>query len=80
MIFVKKYFFTLVQKFWRQKTIFGDFSKMQFLAKNPDYLCRFLVKFSFSKYTLIYFTLLVFKLQQKLFSQNTTKMRGWHHP
>ena len=30
VIFVKKYLFTLVQKFWRQKSLFGDFSQMQF--------------------------------------------------
>ena len=31
-------------------------------------------------YTFIYFTLFVFRLQQKLFSQNATKLRGWYHP
>ena len=35
VIFVKIYFCTLVQKFCaKKKSIFGDFSKMQFLAKN----------------------------------------------
>ena len=31
-------------------------------------------------YTFIYFTLLVFKLWQKQFSQKATILRGLHHP
>ena len=68
--FVKKKKITLVQKFWREKLIFGDFSKIEFLAKISDYL-KISCEISFLKInTFIYFTLLVFKLRQKLFSQN----------
>ena len=34
VIFVQKYFFTLVKKNLGQKSLFGDFSKIRFLAKN----------------------------------------------
>ena len=37
----------LVQKFWRQKSIFGDFSKMQFITEKSYYLNIFLLKFAF---------------------------------
>ena len=86
VIFVQKYiyiyiFFTLLKKFWAKKSLFGNFSKMQFLNKKSDDLNRFLVKFPFIKiYSFIYLTSLVFKLCQKQFSQKPTILRGWHHP
>ena len=34
VLFCFGFFFTLVQHFWAKKSIFGSFTKMQFLAKN----------------------------------------------
>ena len=35
VIFVQKYFFLpLLKKFWAKKSLFGDFSEIQFLTKN----------------------------------------------
>ena len=34
VIFVQKYFLPLLKKFWVKKSLFGDFSKIRFLAKN----------------------------------------------
>ena len=38
VIFVLKYFFTLVNKFWVKKSLFCNFSEIQFLAKNMNIL------------------------------------------
>ena len=78
--FVKKYFLSLFKNFGAKESIFDDFSKMQFLAKIWLFK-KILCEISFlNMYTFIYFTLLVFNLRQKLFLQNATKLRGWHHP
>ena len=76
VIFVQKYFLTLLKM--AKKTSFGDFSKIQFLAKNLTIQIDILWNSLSKMYTFIYSTLLVFKLWQKLFSQKTTKLRGWH--
>ena len=71
-----RHFFTLVQNinFWRFLKNAG-FSQISAMTTWIDSLWNFL-----SKNVYFYYTLLVFKLQRKLFSQSTTKLRGRHHP
>ena len=72
----------------KKKIKFDDFSKVKVLAKNLtikidsfwNLLSKNVYIMLYIMYTFIYFTFIVFKLQQKRFSQNTTKVRGWHYP
>ena len=72
VIFVQKYFFLpLLKKFWAKKSLFDNFSKIQFLAKNLTILIDSLWNFLSKIYTS-----LVFKLCQKQFSQNLQFCEG----
>ena len=66
------FFLPLFKNFGIKKD-FGHFSNMQFLAKNLTIYIDSLWIFLPKMYTFVYFTWLVFKLQQKLFS---TKCEG----
>ena len=56
----------------QQKNNFLQFSKNAVFSKKSDNLLQTTCEISF--------TILVFKLRQELFSQNATKLWGWHHP
>ena len=58
VIFVQKYFFTLVKKIFDQKISFWPFLKNMIFSQKSVYLNRFFLKFPFYKciilYTLLY--------------------------
>ena len=74
------FFLPLFENFGAKIQIFGNSSKMQFSAKNLTIEIDSMLNFFSKNVYFIFFSLLVFKLQQKLFSQNATKLQGWHYP
>ena len=47
VIFVQKYFFILVKKFWATKSLFWQFLKNTIFSQKSDYSNGFLMKFPF---------------------------------
>ena len=75
------FFFTLVRKNLGQKSLFWWFLKNTIFSQKI-WLIKYIpreIPF-LEMYNFIYFTLLVFKLWQKQFSQKAAILRGWHHP